>query len=174
MNIAVLGLWHLGSVTAACCARYFDVTGIDFDEESVAALQQGEAPLFEPGLNELVAAGLQKKSLRFTSDANAACSSCDVLWLCYDTPVNDSDESDTEFVLEKLKRCLPHLPHGALVLISSQLPVGTCAQLEREFPQFHFACSPENLRLGKAIDSFEKVERVIVGVRNDAKRPVLE
>jgi UDPglucose 6-dehydrogenase len=54
------------------------------------------------------------------------------------------------------------------------LPVGTCAKLEKEFPQFHFACSPENLRLGKAIDSFEKAERVIVGIRDDAKKVLLE
>ena len=73
-----------------------------------------------------------------------------------------------------LRQALPHLPKGALVLISSQLPVGTCAKLEKEFPQFHFACSPENLRLGKAIDAFEKAERVIVGIRDDTKKPLLE
>ena len=87
----------------------------------------------------------------------------------YDTPVNENDGSDVEFVLANLRRALPHLPKGALVLISSQLPVGTCARLEKEFPQFHFACSPENLRLGKAIDAFEKAERVIVGIRNETK-----
>jgi UDPglucose 6-dehydrogenase len=59
-------------------------------------------------------------------------------------------------------------------LISAQLPVGTCKKLEKEFPRFHFASSPENLRLGKAIDSFEKAERVIVGIRDDAKKPLLE
>src|SRR5581483_6859368 len=58
--------------------------------------------------------------------------------------------------------------------ISSQLPVGTCGLLEKEFPQFHFACSPENLRLGKAIDAFTKAERVIVGVRDSTKRSLLE
>jgi len=174
MNVTVLGLWHLGSVTTACCARHFTVTGLEFDEAVVSGLQQGKAPLFEPGLNELIAGGLQNNSLRFTSDAKAACSSADVLWLCYDTPVNDNDESDMAFVLERLRRALPHLPAGALVLVSSQLPVGTCALLEREFPQFHFACSPENLRLGKAIDAFEKAERVVVGIRSDAKRPLLE
>ena len=79
-----------------------------------------------------------------------------------------------ESVLANLRRALPHLPEGALVLISAQLPVGTCAKLEKEFPQFHFACSPENLRLGKAIDAFEKAERVVVGIRNDAKKPLLE
>ena len=174
MNITVLGLWHLGSVTAACCAKHFDVTGLDSDEMVVANLQRGKAPLFEPGLNELLAAGLQKASLRFTSDAAVSCKSADVLWLCYDTPVNDSDESDVDSVLAKLRGALVNLPEKALVLISSQLPVGTCAQLEGEFPQFHFACSPENLRLGKAIDSFEKAERVVVGIRDDTKRALLE
>jgi UDPglucose 6-dehydrogenase len=173
-RITVLGLWHLGSVTAACCAKHFQVAGLDFHDEAVAKLQQGQAPLFEPGLNELLATGLKKKFLRFTTDPKSACTNADVLWLCYDTPVNDNDESDVAFVLERLRRALPHLSNGALVLISSQLPVGTCAQLEKEFPQFHFAYSPENLRLGKAIDAFEKAERVIVGLRDDTKRALLE
>jgi len=174
MNITVLGLWHLGSVTAACCARHFEVTGLDFDEAVVSGLANGKAPILEPGLNELLAAGLAKKSLRVTTDVQAACANADVLWLTYDTPVNDHDESDVAFVLDRLRRALPHLPNGALVLISSQLPVGTCAALEREFPQFHFACSPENLRLGRALDAFEKADRVIVGLRTDGKRALLK
>ncbi len=172
--ITVLGLWHLGSVTAACCAKHFEVTGLDFDEAVVGNLQQGRAPISEPGLNELLAAGFAKKSLRFTTDAKAACAQADVLWVCYDTPVNDGDESDVAYVLERARRALPHLPVGALVLISSQLPVGSCALLEKEFPQLHFACSPENLRLGKAIDAFEKADRAVVGIRTDAKRALLE
>jgi UDPglucose 6-dehydrogenase len=174
VRITVAGLWHLGSVTAACCARHFEVTGLEFDEAVVSGLQQGKAPLHEPGLNELLSAGLSARRLRFTTDAKAACANADVLWLCYDTPVNDHDESDVAFVLERLRRALPQLPHGALVLISSQLPVGTCAALEREFPQFHFACSPENLRLGRALDAFEKADRVVVGMRDDARRALLE
>ena len=173
MNITVLGLWHLGCVTAACCARHFQVTGLDFDDANVARLNQGQAPLLEPGLNELLAAGLAAKKLSFTDDPAAACAQADVLWLTYDTPVNSNDESDVDAVLTPLRRALPHLPAGSLVLISAQLPVGTCAALEKEFPQFHFAYSPENLRLGKALDAFEKAERVVVGVRNDAKRALL-
>jgi UDPglucose 6-dehydrogenase len=94
--------------------------------------------------------------------------------VCYDTPVNEEDESDTESVLTALRKSLPHLPHGALVLISSQLPVGTCRALEEEFPMFDFACSPENLRLGKAIEAFTRADRVIVGLRNPAKEPILQ
>jgi UDPglucose 6-dehydrogenase len=174
MNVTVLGLWHLGCVTAACCARQFQVVGLDFDEANIARLDSGQAPLFEPGLNELIAAGLAAKKLSFTTDPKIACARADVLWLCYDTPVNENDESDVEFVLANLRRALPHLPKGALVLISAQLPVGTCRELEAEFPQFHFACSPENLRLGRAIDAFEKAGRVIVGIRDDAEKALLE
>ena len=174
MKIAVQGLWHLGSVTAACCAKHFSVVGLDFDAANIAKLNAGHAPLLEPGLDELVSAGLASKKLSFTSDAKIACENADILWLTYDTPVNDADESDVDFVLENLRRALAHLPHGALILISAQLPVGTCAKLEKDFPRFHFACSPENLRLGKAIDAFEKAERAIVGIRGDATRNLLE
>jgi UDPglucose 6-dehydrogenase len=174
MNLTVLGLWHLGCVTAACCAKHFPVVGLDFDAANVARLNQDQAPLLEPGLNELIAAGLAAKKLSFTTDPKTACANADVLWLTYDTPVNDRDESDVAFVLGNLRRALPHLPPGALVLISAQLPVGTCAKLEEEFPQFHFAYSPENLRLGKALDAFEKADRVVVGIRTDAKKAALE
>jgi len=174
MKITVLGLWHLGNITAACCARHFLVIGLDFDASTVAKLNRGEAPLHEPGLNELLAAGIKGGTLSFTTDPKNACANTDVLWVTYDTPVNERDESDVALVLENIRRALPHLPTTALVLISAQLPAGTCAQLEKEFPQFQFACSPENLRLGKAIDSFEKAERVIVGIRNASAKPLLE
>ena len=173
MKITVLGLWHLGCVTAACCARHFQVTGLDFDAARIDGLRAGKAPLLEPGLNELIAANATAGWLDFSSDP-AACRDSDVLWVTYDTPVNDADESDSAQVLEPLRRVLLELRHGAVVLISSQLPVGTCAELEREFPQFHFACSPENLRLGRALDAFEKAERIIVGTRTDAPKPLLE
>lgn len=172
--VAVLGLWHLGCVTAVCCAKHFRVVGLDFDAENVKKLNSGKAPLFEPGLDELIAAGLASQNLLFATDPKIACAKADVLWLCYDTPVNENDESDVEFVLANLRKAIVHLPKGALVLVSAQLPVGTCARLEGEFPQFAFACSPENLRLGKAIESFEKAERVVVGIRDGTKKGLLE
>lgn len=174
MKIVVQGLWHLGSVTAGCCAKHNEVVGLDFDQQTVAGLKDGKAPILEPGLNELIAAGLERGALSFSADPQHACSGANVLWLCYDTPVNDQDESDTDFVLGNLRKSIPHLPTGALVLISSQLPVGTCRSLEKEFPQIHFACSPENLRLGKAIEAFTKAERVIVGQRGPACQDLIQ
>jgi UDPglucose 6-dehydrogenase len=174
LKIVVLGLWHLGCVTAACCAKHFRVVGLDFDKENIAKLNSGKAPLFEPVLDELIASGIVSKKLSFMTNPEGACADADILWLCYDTPVNENDESDAAFVLANLRKALFDLPKGALVLISAQMPVGTCRKLEKEFPQFHFACSPENLRLGKAIDSFEKAERVVVGVRDETKKKELE
>src|SRR5271156_1320958 len=109
MKIVVQGLWHLGSVTAACCAKHFQVVGLDFDEANIAKLNSGKAPLLEPGLDELIAAGIAAKKLSFTTNEKTACANADILWLCYDTPVNENDESDVEFVLANLRKALVHL-----------------------------------------------------------------
>ena len=173
MNITVLGLWHLGCVTAGSCAQHFNVTGLDFDSAVIADLRQGKPPIFEPGLESLIRAGLSGGNLRFTTDAEA-CAQSDILWLTPDTPVDDKDQSDTIAVLTSLRRCLAHFRKGGLVLISSQLPVGTCRRLQAEFPEFRFACSPENLRLGRALDAFNKAERVVVGMADPSVKPLIE
>ncbi len=175
MNVVVLGLWHLGCVTAACCAEHFDVVGLDFDAANVASLQAGKAPLFEPGLDDALRAGVDAGRLRFTEGADpATLGAVDVLWVCYDTPVDDNDVADVGFVLDRLTRCLPTLRPGAIVLLSSQVPAGTCAELERRHPGIAFAYSPENLRLGKALDIFRHPERIIAGTRTPEARAALE
>src|SRR5258708_6209195 len=106
MNITVVGLWHLGCVTAACCAERFPVQGLDFDDSVVAQLKQGKPPISEPGLEELLQAGLRKGSLTFSTDAERVCATADLLWVCFDTPVDDQDRADVEFVLSRVRRCL--------------------------------------------------------------------
>ncbi len=170
MKVTVVGLWHLGCVTAACCSRIFEVAGLD---EDVSRLRLGRAPLFEPGLDDLLAAGLAPGRLRFTDNRAEACRGADVLWVTYDTPVDDDDRADVDFVLDRVRLCIPHLPASAVVLISSQIPVGSCRRLEHEFPGAAIAYSPENLQLGKAIAAFETAERIVVGVRDESKRTVL-
>ncbi|MDB6166350.1 MAG: UDP-glucose 6-dehydrogenase, partial [Lacunisphaera sp.] len=173
MQVVVLGLWHLGSVTAACMARHHHVTGVDFDAGLIAGLQAGRAPLQEPGLNELLAAGLASGHLKFSADAGAA-HDAGVVWVCYDTPVDADDRSDLAWVFGQLDRVLPALRPETVVLLSSQLPVGTGAALAQQHPQLHFACSPENLRLGKAIEAFEKPARIIIGASSATARQKLE
>lgn len=173
MHLVVLGLWHLGSVTAACMARYHRVSGLDFDEPVLKKLCAGHAPLHEPGLDNLLAAGIASDHLSFSAEISVA-ATADVLWVCYDTPVDVDDRSDLDWVHARLARVLPCLRSGTVVLISAQLPVGTCAQLAKQHPALHFACSPENLRLGKALEAFEKPARIIVGVSSAVARTLLE
>jgi UDPglucose 6-dehydrogenase len=174
MKIVVLGLWHLGCITAASAARFESVVGLDFDPAVIAELQDGKPPLFEPGLAELIAEGIQSKRLSFSSDPAQACQNADLLWVCYDTPVDDHDVADLAPVIDGIERCVPHLPPGRLILISSQIPAGTCRSLEVRFPNHRFAYSPENLRLGKALSIFANADRIILGVRTESDAKELE
>jgi UDPglucose 6-dehydrogenase len=173
----VLGLWHLGVVTSACLAQGgHDVTGLDFDASVVDGLARGKPPLFEPGLEDLVTSGLAAGRLRFTTDAAQAIESADVVWVAYDTPVDDEDRADAGYVIERVTRVFPHVREGALLLISSQLPAGTTRNLARSFAagsygrRVGFGYSPENLRLGRAIEAFTRPDRVVAGVCDEADR----
>src|SRR4030042_5614345 len=114
MKVCVQGLWHLGSVTAACLASVgHDVVGLDANQKTIDDLNQGKAPLFEPGLDDLLRAGIAKGRLRFTTITADAVADADVLWVAFDTPVDDDDRADVEFVLNQIKCTLPILPDGA-------------------------------------------------------------
>jgi UDPglucose 6-dehydrogenase len=167
MRVVVYGLWHLGCVTAACMADAGrDVVGLDLDEPLVDDLRRGRPPLDEPGLAELLGAGLRSGRLTFTTDAQAALHSAGVLWVTFDTPVDEQDYADVAFVRERLERIRGAVRPGTLVLISSQVPVGFTRALAREWAGLNvrFGVAPENLRLGKAIETFRTPERVVVGL----------
>jgi len=177
VNVCVQGLWHLGTVTAACLASLdHSVTGLDSDQATIARLKEGKPPVSEPGLDEALKAGLGSGRLRFTADGRDALRDVELLWVAYDTPVDDEDNADSAYVVREIERSLQHLPAGATVLISSQLPVGSVKRIEAaaaaRFPDkgLGFAYSPENLRLGKALDAFLKPDRIVAGVRTERER----
>ncbi len=154
MKVAVYGLWHLGCVTAACLASAGrEVVGLDADEGVVADLNAGKPPLQEKGLAERVSEGLASGRLRFTTRPEEALRDADVLWVAFDTPVDDADEADVGFVRARLEDVAGSLRPGTLVLVSSQVPVGFTRALASAWKDrgLRFACSPENLRLGKAL-----------------------
>jgi len=180
MKVCVLGLWHLGSVTAACLASVgHEVTGLDSNSGIVEKLQKAEPPVSEPGLDGLIREGINAGQLRFTSDAKIAISSAEVLWVTYDTPVDENDQADVEFVFEEVLKSLSFLSIDTTVLVSSQLPVGSIRRFEdisaEKYPEknIRFAYSPENLRLGKSLDIFLHPDRVIIGVRRQEDREIL-
>jgi len=175
MRVAVVGLWHLGTVTAACLAAVgHAVVGLD-DAATVDRLREGRLPVAEPGLEDLIRQGLEAGRLRFSSDPRDL-ADAEVTWITYDTPVDDEDRADVEHVVRRVEALFPCLAEGTLVLVSSQLPVGSTARLEAGYRRLRpggkasFAYSPENLRLGRAVEAFLRPERVVVGVHSEEDR----
>lgn len=176
MKIAVVGLWHLGCVTAACLAKTgHAVLAYDRNKETITKLQQGHSPVFEPELDTLLVSGKNAGQLHFSSDPFDL-AKADIVWITYDTPIDNNDIADVEFVTSEIEAVFPYLQNNTLILISSQLPVGTTRKLQQrcttQWPQKNitFACSPENLRLGKAIAVFIKPNRIIVGLQTETDK----
>jgi len=172
--VGVVGLWHLGCVTAACLAEAGnEVIGVDPDAAVIAELAEGMPPVSEPGLAELM--GECAARLRFSADSSKLADAGSA-WVTFDTPVDDDDRADVEWVLEHSVRLLMALSPGVLVVVSSQLPVGSVARLRdrcaaaRGTDDLRFACVPENLRLGQALDVFRQPDRIIAGVRSEEDR----
>jgi UDPglucose 6-dehydrogenase len=180
MKLAVVGLWHLGSVTAACTAAAgIPTVGIDDDERRIEALARGIPPIFEPSLCELLRSAMDEGHLTFTSDMTRIVEA-DVVWACHDTPVDENDQADVAAVIRSIEKTFGYLKTGAVVLVSAQLPAGSVGMLQRQFDRqsagraVSFACSPENLRLGRAIEIFRNPGRIVVGVNDAHSRRVLE
>ena len=170
MKVAVVGLWHLGCVTAACLVKGgHDVLAFDSNTAVIDELKNKRSPIFEPGLDELLNQGYASGKLTYSADHQDLGES-DIIWVTFDTPVNDHDVADVNYVLQEVKQLFAHAKTGALFLISSQIPVGSTQKLQalctESYPEKNitFAYSPENLRLGKAIDVFSNPDRVVVGV----------
>ncbi|UIJ71060.1 UDP-glucose/GDP-mannose dehydrogenase family protein [Aurantimonas sp. HBX-1] len=179
VRVCVQGLWHLGSVTAACLASLgHDVVGLDDNRDTIAGLNAGRAPLFEPRLDDLLGAGLENGNLSFTTDPAIALGDAEVVWIAYDTPVDNDDHADIEFVVSRVTASLAAMRQGAVVIVSSQMPVGSIKALEAHAraigrPDLDFVCSPENLRLGNALNVFLKPDRIVLGIRGEAAREKL-
>jgi UDPglucose 6-dehydrogenase len=169
-KVGVIGIWHLGSIYSACLADHgYSVVGVDRDKKRVSDLMSGQPPLFEPGLEELLRKNIEEKRLSYTTDLAEGVRGAAYVMLTFDTPVDDNDEVDLSEIFETAIQMSPYLDSGATVIVSSQVPVGTCEQIRsviqkhRLSLEFDIACSPENLRLGQAIDVFNHPERIVIG-----------
>jgi UDPglucose 6-dehydrogenase len=180
MNVCVLGLSHLGSVTCACLAKLGNqVTGLDYDAALVSRIRGGSPPIYEPGLQQLIEEGLESGRLRFTAAGKDVPRGVDVLWVAIDTPVGEQDAADTDFVEGLVARALAEVDGDYLVVLSAQMPVGTARRLERiaatdkRRNPLRVACCPENLRLGSALRDFLEPQRVVIGIRSPADKALL-
>ncbi len=180
-RVCVIGIWHLGAVTAACLADLgYTVAGVDKDPHKVRTLRRGTPPLFEPGLQEMMAKNIAAARLTFTSDLAEGLAGASYALITYDTPVDDNDEVDLSGIFAVAAELAAHLDSGATIIVSSQVPVGTCEKLVEAVrganPSLSFCigCVPENLRLGQAIERFLGPEFLVLGAEDAATHERLE
>lgn len=173
-KVCVVGIWHLGSVYSACLAELgYSVVGVDRDQNRVKNLNQGVPPLFELGLGELIAKNISLNRLSYTVDLKDAVVGASFVLIAFDTRVDENDEVDLSEVYDTAAELTEWLENDSIVIVSSQVPVGTCEEIKslirkkRPSLDFDVACVPENLRLGQAIDRFMNPERIVIGADND-------
>ncbi len=168
-KVCVIGIWHLGSVYSACLAELgYEVIGIDDDIVRVNNLNLGIPPVLESGLNELIWTNIERRRLTYTADLKII-QDCSYVMITFDTPVDENDDVDLSPIIDCCRKISTRLKNGAMIIISSQVPVGTCDRIKSIIKQnnpaidFDIAYCPENLRLGKAIDYFMKPDRIVIG-----------
>ncbi len=166
-EIGVIGLWHLGLVISASWSRLgFMVKGFDYSRDVVDRLNNGTPPIYEPGLKEAITESINQKRLHFTNSMKDL-SDCDYVFLAFDTPVEENDEPDCGPLFKAVADVGGHLKDTALVIVSSQTPIGACSMLrealKRKNPMLELVYSPENLRLGDAINCYLNPDRIILG-----------
>jgi UDPglucose 6-dehydrogenase len=171
MKIAVIGTGYVGLVTGTCFADSGNkVTCVDVDQAKIQRLKQGEIPIYEPGLAELVVRNAELGQLHFTTDFAAAVPEAQLVYLAVGTPSTADGSADLRYLLSAVDSIAPHLSNGAVVITKSTVPVGTCAQIEARLAgltdrKIDVASNPEFLKEGAAIDDFMKPDRVVVGAR---------
>ncbi len=180
-DIGVIGCWHQGVVGAACLADMgFNVLAADRDAARIAVFQSGKSPLYEPGLDDLIRKGLDARRLRFTADVAEAARGREFVFLMFDTPVDQNDQVDLTIVFETAAEIAPVLADDMVLYVTAQVPVGSCDRIREIIRQkrpglkFAIAYSPENLRLGQAIERFRKPPLPVLGSDDPAALDRLE
>ncbi|MCA9151347.1 MAG: UDP-glucose/GDP-mannose dehydrogenase family protein [Planctomycetales bacterium] len=179
MKITMIGVGYVGLVTGTCFADSgHDVTCLDIDEAKVLRLRDGEIPIYEPGLSELVARNIAVGRLSFTTDVEEAVSSADVVFLAVGTPSGADGSADLSALWKVVDSIAPYLLDDTIVVTKSTVPVGTNAAVYDRLVALtgracHVASNPEFLKEGTAIEDFTRPDRVVVGVRAQHDADVL-
>lgn len=182
MRLTVLGTGYLGATHAACMAELgFEVLGMDDDAGKVASLSEGQAPFFEPGLDDLLRRNLDTGRLRFTTSYEEAAAFGDVHFICVGTPQQrNSNAADMRYVDSVVEGLAPHLHRPCLVVGKSTVPVGTAERMAETVAALApagaaatVAWNPEFLREGHAIEDTLRPDRLVVGVTDERSEQVL-
>jgi len=181
MRIAVIGTGYVGLVSGACFSEFgVSVVCVDKEEAKIARLRRGEMPIYEPGLEGLVAANVTAGRLSFTTELRAAVEGADAVFIAVGTPSRRGDgHADLSYVFAAAEEIGRALTGYAVVVTKSTVPVGTGRQvaaiLRRVCPQgdFDVVSNPEFLREGSAIEDFMRPDRVVIGADSERAQAVM-
>jgi len=181
MRITMIGTGYVGLVSGACFADFgHQVTCVDKDAGKIAALHRGEIPIYEPGLDELVAANVKAGRLDFTTDLTAPVGEADAVFIAVGTPSRRGDgHADLSYVYAAAKEIAAALKGFTVVVTKSTVPVGTGDEVERLIRETNptadaaVASNPEFLREGAAIRDFKFPDRIVIGTNDERARKVL-
>src|SRR2546421_6746129 len=181
MRIAMIGTGYVGLVSGACFADFgHQVTCVDKDAGKIEALRRGEIPIFEPGLDELVASNVKAKRLDFTTDLTAPVAEADAVFIAVGTPSRRGDgHADLTYVHAAAREIAAALKDFTVVVTKSTVPVGTGDEVERLVREANpaadvaVASNPEFLREGAAIRDFKFPDRIVIGTDDERARRVL-
>jgi len=185
MNIAIVGTGYVGLVSGACFAEMgIDVTCVDINPEKIKCLLNGEIPIYEPGLDDLVKRNVEAGRLHFTTDLTTCLDNVEVVFSAVGTPPDEDGSADLQYVLEVARTFGQHIKKYTILVTKSTVPVGTAkkvkAVIEEELTErgeqidFEVASNPEFLKEGAAIKDFMSPDRVVVGIESDRAKKVME
>ena len=181
MRVVMIGSGYVGLVSGTCFADFgHTVTCVDKDAEKVAALHKGIIPIYEPGLDALVANNVRDGRLSFTTELKEAVAAADVVFIAVGTPSRRGDNhADLAYVFQAARDIAPALNRFTVVCTKSTVPVGTGDEIERIIREVRpdadvsVASNPEFLREGAAIQDFKRPDRIVIGVTDDKARAVM-
>ena len=185
MNIAIVGTGYVGLVSGACFAEMgIDVTCVDINPEKIKCLLNGEIPIYEPGLDDLVKRNVEAGRLHFTTDLTTCLDNVEVVFSAVGTPPDEDGSADLQYVLEVARTFGRNIKKYTILVTKSTVPVGTAkkvkAVIEEELTKrgeqidFEVASNPEFLKEGAAIKDFMSPDRVVVGIESDRAKKVME
>lgn len=179
MHIAVIGTGYVGLVAGAGFADFGnDVMGVDVDGVKIAMLNEGKLPIYEPGLDDLIAANRRAGRLTFSTDVAGAIQRADVVFIAVGTPQSSDGSADLSAVLAVAETIGKNLNGYKVIATKSTVPVGTADRVREVVGRhtshpFGVASNPEFLKEGDAVNDFMKPDRVVLGVSDDRARDVL-
>jgi len=185
MNIAIVGTGYVGLVTGACFSEMgINVTCVDVDSTKIQNLNQGIVPIYEPGLEDLIAKNFSAGRLKFTTDIMSCLDDIEVLFNAVGTPPDEDGSADLHYVLDVARTVGQNLNKYLLIVTKSTVPVGTAAKVKAVIQEelnkrgvsipFDVASNPEFLKEGTAIKDFMGPDRVVVGTESDRAKNLME